>query len=64
MFGLMVYIGLKFLSAPTLSRGITLGSRSRTKNFHKSFFCVYVYIAIPLRNFIYILHVGRYSSRV
>ena len=34
MFGLMVNIGLKFLSAPALSQGITLGSRSRTLKFH------------------------------
>ena len=41
MFGMMVDIGLKFLSAPSPPGG-TLGSRLRTLNFHKKVkvFCV------------------------
>ena len=63
----MVDIGLKFLSAPILYWGITLGSRSQ--NFHKKVkIFVFMFIKLshqgPLRNFIYILHIGRYRSRV
>ena len=32
---MLIDIGLKFLSAPSPPRGVTLGSRSRTSNFHK-----------------------------
>ena len=45
MFGLMVDIGLKFLSVLTLSRGITLGSRLRTYNFHK-YVIIFVFMFI------------------
>ena len=52
--------------------GVTLGSRSRTSNFHKKSqgqsFCVKVYktsyFEAPLMDFIHIWHDGRYRSKV
>ena len=45
MFGMMVNTGLKFLSASTLSRGITLGSRSQDLKFSymSKFLCLCLY---------------------
>ena len=71
IYGMMVDIGLKFLSAPSSPR-VTLGTRSRTLNFCKKSqgqsFCVKVYktsyFEDPLMDFIHIWHVGRYRSKV
>ena len=67
MFGLVVDIGLKFLSAPTLSRGISWGHGHRLRIFiNKSKFLCYVYIAIPSRPFeeFHLYYIDRYRSRV
>ena len=69
IFSMMVDIGFKFLSAPSPPRGWPWGQGHGLRIFIKKakFFCVSVYIAIssrPLRNFIYIWHVGRYRPSI
>ena len=67
----MVDIGLTFLSAPTLFPGDNLGIKVTDLEFSENkksfFFCLSLYsyiIKTPLGNFVYILHDGRYRSRV
>ena len=72
IFGMMVDIGLKFLSAPSPSRGWPWGQGHGLRIFIKKSqgqsFCVKVYktsyFEDPLMDFIYIWHDGRYRSKV
>ena len=71
IFGMMVDIGLKFLSAPSPSRGWPWG-QGHGQNFHKKSqgqsFCVKVYktsyFEDPLMDFIHIWHDCTYRSKV
>ena len=71
IFGMMVDIGLKFLSAPSPLRGWPWGQGHGLRIFIKSqgqSFCVKVYktsyFEDPLMDFIHIWHVDRYKSKV
>ena len=72
IFGMMVDIGLKFLSAPSPPHGWPWGQGHGLRIFIKKSqgqsFCVKVYktsyFEDPLMDFIHILHVDRYRSKV
>ena len=70
IFGMMVGIGLKFLSAPSLPQGWPWGQGHRLRIFIKKgqSFCVKVcktsYFGDPLMDFIHIWHDGRYRSKI
>ena len=72
IFGMMIDIGLKFLSAPSPTRGWPWGQghglRTFIKKSHGQSFCVKVYktsyFEDPLMDFVYIWHDGRYRSKV
>ena len=72
IFGMMVDIGLKFLSAPSPPRGWPWGQGHGLRIFIKKSqgqsFCVKVYktsyFEDPLMDFVHIWHDGRYRSKV
>ena len=72
IFGMMVDIGLKFLSAPSPPRGWPWGQGHGLRIFIKKSqgqsFCIKVYktsyFEDPLMDFIHIWHDGRYRSKV
>ena len=72
IFGMMVDIGLKFLSAPSPPRGWPWGQGHRLRIFIKKSqgqsFCVKVYktsyFEDPFMDFVHIWHDGRYRSKV